>query len=75
MFGLLRGFLVAGARSVAVSLWPAEDEPTAKLMTSFHDELADGNSKSAALRLAQIGVREQWQHPYHWAAFALFGEK
>ncbi len=75
MFGLLRGFLVAGARSVAVSLWPAEDEPTAKLMTSFHDELADGSSKSAALRAAQIGVREMWQHPYHWAAFALFGEK
>jgi CHAT domain-containing protein len=75
MFGLLRGFLAAGARAVAVSLWPAEDLPTASLMTRFHALMAEGQSRTAALRLAQKYVRQTWQHPYQWAAFALFGER
>jgi CHAT domain-containing protein len=75
MFGLLRGFLAAGARAVAVSLWPAEDLPTASLMTRFHALMAEGQSRTAALRLAQKYVRRTWQHPYQWAAFALFGER
>ncbi len=75
MFGLLRGFLAAGARAVAVSLWPAEDLPTASLMTRFHALMAEGLSRTAALRQAQKYVRRTWQHPYQWAAFALFGER
>jgi CHAT domain-containing protein len=75
MFGLLRGFLAAGARAVAVSLWPAEDLPTATLMARFHALMAEGQSRTAALQLAQKYVRLTWQHPYQWAAFALFGER
>jgi CHAT domain-containing protein len=73
MFGLLRGFLAAGARAVAVSLWPAEDKSTASLMTRFHALMAQGQSRTAALRLAQQYIRQTWQHPYQWAAFAIFG--
>ncbi len=75
MFGLLRGFLAAGVRAVAVSLWPAEDSPTASLMTRFHALMAEGQSRTTALRLAQLHVRNTWPHPYQWAAFALFGER
>ncbi len=74
-FGLLRGFLAAGARSVAVSLWAAEDTPTATLMASFHRMMASGRSRSSSLRLAQLKVRQTWQHPYQWATFALYGER
>lgn len=75
MFGLLRGFLAAGARSIAVSLWPAEDNATSILMRRFHPLLSAGMSGSAALRQAQKDVRQSHPHPYQWAPFTLFGER
>lgn len=76
LFGLLRGFLSAGARALAASLWPADDAATAALMTRFYALLAQGSlSRAAALRAAQRETREQFPHPYHWAAFALVGER
>lgn len=75
LFGLLRGFLAAGVRSVAASLWPADDRATAALMQTFYTRLREGQSKAAALRSAQQAVRAEFSHPYHWAAFALIGER
>lgn len=75
LFGLVRGFLAAGVRSVAASLWPADDQATAALMQEFYHRLLQGQSKAAALRGAQQTMRVQFPHPYHWAAFALIGER
>ena len=75
LFGLLRGFLAAGARSIAASLWPADDQATAALMQAFYTRLLQGHSKASALRGAQQAIRDQFPHPYHWAAFALIGER
>ncbi len=80
LFGLVRGFLAAGARTVAASLWPADDAATADLMSRFYARLVspDGSDKavtvSAALRGAQQETRNRYPHPYYWAAFALFGD-
>lgn len=73
LFGLIRGFLAAGARSLAVSLWPAADAATLDVMVRFYGNLASGMGRAAALRQAQRDVREVYPHPYHWAAFALVG--
>ncbi len=75
LFGLLRGFLAAGVRSVAASLWPADDAATAALMVRFYTRLKAGETKAAALRAAQQETRAEYPHPYHWAAFALVGER
>jgi len=75
VFGLIRGFLAAGARSVAASLWAVDDAVTADLMTRFYANLTSGMTKAAALRAAQRAVRRNYPHPYHWAAFALVGER
>lgn len=75
LFGLTRGFLAAGARSLAVSLWPAADEATMKTMVSFYRNLASGMSRAGALRAAQIATREAYTHPYYWAAFVLVGAR
>ena len=75
LFGLVRGFLAAGVRSVAVSLWPADDQATAALMQEFYQRLFQGQSKASALRGAQQIMRVRFPHPYHWAAFALIGER
>jgi len=75
LFGLQRGFLAAGARSVAASLWLADDKATAALMECFYAGLMRGLSKAAALQAAQRQIRCKHPHPYHWAAFVLIGER
>ncbi len=75
LLGLTRGFLGAGARSVAASLWPADDAAAAALMARFYGLLTQGMSRAAALRAAQRDLRAEYPHPYHWAAFTLTGER
>jgi CHAT domain-containing protein/tetratricopeptide (TPR) repeat protein len=77
LVGLTRGFMYAGARRVAVSLWSVDDVATAELMTKFyHKMLAEKQNPVAALRAAQLEMwnSEQWQSPYYWAAFTVQGD-
>jgi CHAT domain-containing protein/Tfp pilus assembly protein PilF len=88
LVGLTRAFHYAGARAVLASLWSVGDESTAKLMTRFYGYLQAGRSKDEALRAAQIdlirarpspktpvdGAASAVSHPFHWAAFQLFGD-
>jgi CHAT domain-containing protein/tetratricopeptide (TPR) repeat protein len=73
LFGLMRGFLYAGAPSLVVSLWVVSDRSTAEFMKQFYAGLNQGLSKRAALRQAQLAVKEKYQHPYYWAPFILMG--
>ena len=64
--------------SVVSSLWSAPDQATQKLMTSFYEELKDGNSKAEALRNAKLTYIQKTKvdklrHPYFWAGFVLHG--
>lgn len=70
--GLTRGFLYAGSRSIVASLWSVDDQATAQLMKAFYENLA-GMNKVAALRRAQIATRQNFPHPFFWAAFQLTG--
>jgi hypothetical protein len=73
LHGLVRGFLYAGAPSLLLSLWPADDAATVELMRAFYGALAAGQSKRAALRGAQREALARHGHPYYWAPFALIG--
>ncbi len=73
MVGLARGFLHAGASTLIVSLWPVQDESTARLMERLYGELRAGRPAEEALRTAMLHVREDRPHPYHWAPFVLIG--
>lgn len=78
LVGLTRGFMYAGAKRVAVSLWDVNDEATAELMSRFYKEML-GNKKlspAAALQQAQISMSKdkRWNNPYYWAGFILQGE-
>jgi CHAT domain-containing protein len=77
LVGLVRAFQFAGARSVLASLWGVADVSTARFMKRFYGHLHDGQPKDEALRAAQIDmIREKSRssHPFHWAAFELFGD-
>ncbi len=73
MIGLVRAFLVAGASRVVASLWPVDDAVTREFMAAFYPSLRAGNSPAVALRTAQITVMQTHPHPFHWAAFTLYG--
>jgi CHAT domain-containing protein/tetratricopeptide (TPR) repeat protein len=77
--GLTRAFMFAGAPRVLVSLWKVDDQATQALMIKFYElwrpKNGQGLGAAAALRQAQAFVRshKQWQHPYYWAAWVLWG--
>ncbi|MEM7586084.1 MAG: CHAT domain-containing protein [Acidobacteriota bacterium] len=76
LMGLTRAFQFAGARSVLASLWTVSDRSTTELMKRFYRHLDQGQSKAEALRSAQLELlrSESYPHPFHWAAFQLFGD-
>lgn len=77
LIGMTRGFMYAGAKRVAVTLWDVNDEATAELMTGFYrGMLKEKLSPAAALRQAQISMLKdkRWNNPYYWATFTIQGE-
>ncbi len=73
LVGLCRGFFAAGARSLVVSLWMVDDKVTEQLMRLFYARLQTGMTVATALRDAQIALKNEYTHPYFWAAFVVTG--
>jgi CHAT domain-containing protein/tetratricopeptide (TPR) repeat protein len=74
VFGLRRAFVIAGARSLVMSLWKVPDEPTRELMEDFYRRLLAGEAKAEALRQAQLAMRAKYPEPYYWGAFICQGD-
>lgn len=74
LHGLMRGFLYAGTPSIVVSLWAVNDRSTTELMREMYANLKAGDTKRAALRKAQLTIKEAYGHPYYWAPFVLMGD-
>ena len=74
MYRLQRGFAVAGARAILMSLWKVDDAVTRELMVTFYQRWLGGQSKRDALRAAQQQVRLLHPAPYYWGAFILVGK-
>ena len=79
---LAGGFLGAGARSLLVSLWRAEDRVTARLMAEFYGRWLGGMDRAHALQQAQLALLDAAHaeddlshaaHPALWAPFILIG--
>lgn len=73
LVGLARGFFLAGAPSLLVSLWMVNDAAAAELMASFYRALLDGMRPAAALRHAQCELLVEHPHPFLWSPFVLLG--
>lgn len=73
VFGLQRGFKMACAGGILMSLWKVDDAATQVLMTEFYKQWMMGKSKHQALKIAKETVRrhKEWSSPEYWAAFIL----
>ena len=70
--GLQRAFMIAGAKSVIMSLWSVSDEKTQELMTLFYTNWIKNNmSKEEALYQAKLEMKKLYPQPYYWAGFVL----
>jgi tetratricopeptide (TPR) repeat protein len=74
VFGLRRAFVLAGAKTLIMSLWKVPDEQTQELMTNFYRHLLGGQSRAEALRNAQLAVKERYPDPLYWGAFICQGD-
>src|SRR5829696_101420 len=75
LVGLVRGFLGAGAATLVATLWLVQDDTTSWLMEKWYAQLRTGVERAAALRHAQLALKEKLPHPYYWAPFVLIGQR
>jgi CHAT domain-containing protein len=66
----------AGARSAMGSLWPVQDDATARMIPEFYRQLRNpALSKAEALRNAQLQLLHDpdFQHPAAWSPYLMIG--
>jgi CHAT domain-containing protein len=74
VLGLRRSFVLAGAKTLVMSLWKVPDEQTKELMVDFYKKLLlSGKPRTEALREAQLAMKEKYPHPFYWGAFICQG--
>jgi CHAT domain-containing protein len=76
VFGLRRAFVLAGAESLVMSLWPVSDYTTQEMITAYYTGLKNGRGRGDALRQAELAMlkRKGREHPFYWASFIESGE-
>ena len=76
VYGLRRAFVLAGAETLVMTLWPVSDAITRQPMAAFYASLRAGLGRGDALRQAKLAMLKQKgrQHPFYWASFILSGQ-
>ena len=76
VYGLRRAFVLAGAESLVMSLWPISDFTTRELMTNYYRNLKQGLGRGEALRQVQLDMlrHNPKLHPFYWANFIQSGD-
>lgn len=75
IMGLQRGFKIAGANTILMSLNKVDDEATRILMVEFYRNLMSGKTKQQSLKDAQKYLRTvangKYDKPEYWASFIM----
>ena len=72
VWGLQRGFKLAGVQSILMTLWKIPDATTAMFMEQFYYELAKGHTPRESLHIAQkYLISNGASDPFYWAPFII----
>ncbi|HKB10467.1 MAG TPA: CHAT domain-containing tetratricopeptide repeat protein, partial [Vicinamibacterales bacterium] len=76
VYGLRRAFVLAGAETLVMSLWPVSDTIAREAMVAYYTGLRAGLGRGDALRQSKLAMlkRPTRQHPFFWASFIQSGE-
>jgi len=78
VYGLQRSLIVAGARSLLLSLWKVPDDATCEFMVRFYSLLKQGAGRYEALVAVQCEFRAHrnpiWRDIHYWGAWQLIGD-
>lgn len=74
VYGLQRAFLIAGAKSIVMSLWSVSDEATMHLMTLFYTNYAKSGNKIQAFSDAIKQLKLKYKEPFYWSAFVMLSK-
>jgi CHAT domain-containing protein len=74
VFGLQRAFLIAGAKSIIMSLWSVSDAATMELMTLFYTNYSKTGNKQQAFVDAQKQLKVKYKDPFFWSAFVMLSK-
>jgi CHAT domain-containing protein len=73
VYGLQRAFLVAGARTIVMSLFKVSDEATQQLMIKFYRKWIETGNKRQAFVDAKKEIRNEFRDPIYWGPFVMIG--
>lgn len=74
IMGISRALRYAGAKSLALNLWPVNDKIASEFATDFYTSINKGNSKSVAIREAKLNQLKMGNaNPHFWGAYTMIG--
>ena len=73
VYGLQRAFLVAGAKTLIMSMFKVDDEATQKLILSFYKKWLESGNLRKSFVDAKIELRVEYPEPYYWGTFMMIG--
>lgn len=73
VYGLQRAFLVAGARTIIMSLFKVSDDATQQLMIKFYRKWIETGDKRQAFIDAKKEIRNEYRDPIYWGPFVMIG--
>lgn len=73
VYGLQRAFLVAGARTIIMSLFKVSDDATQQLMVKFYRKWIETGNKRQSFIEAKKEIRNEFKDPIYWGPFIMIG--
>lgn len=73
VYGLQRAFIVAGAKTLIMSMFKVNDEATQKLMVKFYKRWLETGNKRKAFVDAKKEIRTEYHDPIYWGSFIMIG--
>ncbi|MCF6359887.1 MAG: CHAT domain-containing protein [Cyclobacteriaceae bacterium] len=73
VYGLQRAFMVAGAKTLIMSMFKVDDTATQKLMVNFYQKWITTGNKRQSFVEAKKELRNEYKDPIYWGAFIMIG--